>query len=429
MRALLARIRRSAFIKNVLVLISGTALGQAITFLAAPILSRIYSPTAFGVMSVVFAVAGPISIMAGMKYELAIVLSKDDKDASNLFILASALVVCVATLTLMLIPIVGDWIAMEMERPQAAPMMIWIPAMVLVSGLFNVVLFWATRRKDYIWTSASLISRSVITVAVQIFFGLLDRSARGLILGPVFGVATAVAVLGMHTVKNEFRLIINSFDTKRLRALAREHDQFPKYTVPKELIVAFSGSVPSIFLALMFSPAAAGLYWFTVRVLEAPTNLIGIAVRRVFYERAAKALHAKESIYPHVMQATMVLAVMGVVPVLFIIVEGPDIFDLVFGDQWRGAGVYARWLTLWWYSSFCYVACAALVSVFRVQRLFLGIEIVGVILRAAAITAAVFIGDDVLAIAMYSVIGFLLNTYRIYYVIDFAKHRQHEVPV
>jgi O-antigen/teichoic acid export membrane protein len=429
MKALLARIRRSAFIRNVLVLITGTALSQAIIIIAAPVLSRLYSPTAFGVMSVVFAVAGPLTIMAGMKYELAIVLVKDDKDASNIFILAGSIVVCVATLTLLLIPIVGDWIAMEMERPTAAPLMIWIPAMVLVSGFFNVVLFWATRRKDYVWTSASLVSRSVGVVTVQVLFGLFDKGAKGLIFGRVFGVALAVAVLGLRTVKNEFRLIMSSFDMTRLRALAREHDQFPKYAAPKEMIVALSGSVPSIFLALMFSPAAAGLYWFTVRLLEAPTNLIGIAVRRVFYERAAKALHAKESIYPHLMQATAVIAAMGVVPVLLIVIEGPDIFDIAFGDEWRDAGVYARWLILWWYSSFCFVACSALVPVFRVQRLFLGIEFVGVILRAAAITAAVFLGNDVLAIALYSIIGFLLNVYRIYYVVHFAKYRQHEVPV
>jgi O-antigen/teichoic acid export membrane protein len=429
MKALLARIRRSAFIKNVFVLITGTALSQAIIILAAPVLSRLFSPTAFGVMSVVFAVSSPLAVMAGMKYELAIVLAKDDKDASNIFILTLALVLFISTLTLLCIPFVGEWIAFHMERPQAAPLMVWIPAMVLVSGLFNVVLFWANRRKDYIWTSASMIARSVGTVVVQVILGLADRGAKGLIFGRVFGVILAVAVLGVHTLKNEFHLILSSFDMKRLREMAREHDQFPKYAAPKEMIVALSGSVPSIFLALMFSPAAAGLYWFTVRLLEAPTNLVGIAVRRVFYERAAKALHAKERIYPHLMQATAVLAAMGVVPVLLIIVEGPDIFDIAFGDEWRGAGVYARWLTLWWYSSFCFVACSALVPVFRVQRLFLGIEIVGVILRAAAITAAVFFGNDVLAIALYSLIGFLLNVYRIYYVVMFAKHRQHEVPV
>jgi len=429
MKEFIARVRRSSFIKNVAVLASGTAVGQAIVILAAPILSRLYSPTAFGILSVIIAVSGPISAMASFKYELAIVLAKDDKDAANLFILSCVLVLVVSALTFLAMPIAGDWIAEEMERPTAAPLMVWIPALVLFSGLFSVVLFWANRRKDYLWTSVSMVGRSVGTVAVQVIFGLADKGAKGLIAGRVFGAALAAAVLGLKPLKNEWRLILSSFDIARMRALSREHDHFPKYNAPREVIVSLSASVPSIFLALLFSPAAAGLYWFTVRLLEAPTTLIGIAVRRVFYERAATALHAEERIYPHLMQATIVLAAMGVIPVLIIAVKGPGLFDLAFGDEWRGAGVYARWLAIWWYSSFCFVASAALVPVFRLQRLFFAIEVVGVALRAAAIGAAVLFGGDVLAIALYSVVGFLLNAYRIFYVIKFAKYRQHEVSI
>ena len=429
MKKVIARVRRSSFIKNVAVLISGTAAGQAVIILAAPVLSRLYSPTAFGVLSVIVAVSGPISTMASFKYELAIVLAKDDKDAANLFVLSFALVFIISALTLLAIPFAGDWIAEEMERPTAAPLMIWIPASVFFLGLFNVILFWSNRRKDYIRTSVSLLSRSVGTVAMQVLFGVLDKGAKGLIVGRVFGVALAAAVLGFKPLMREWRLIASSFDFARMRALARQHDHFPKYNAPREGIVSLSASVPSIFLALLFSPAAAGLYWFTVRLMEAPTTLIGIAVRRVFFERAAKALHAEERIFPLLMQATAGLAALGVIPVLVIVIEGPALFDLAFGDEWRGAGVYARWLTIWWYSSFCYVASAALIPVFHLQRLFFGIEIVGVFLRAAAIGAAVIFGGDELAIALYSIAGFLLNVYRIFYVINFAKYRQHEVKI
>ncbi len=428
MKSIIARIRRSTFIKNVAVLASGTAVGQAIVVLAAPVLSRLYSPTAFGVMSVVLAVSGPIAIMASFKYELAVVLAKDDRDASNLFILAGGLALAVSLATLLAIPFIGDWLAYEMERPTAAPLMLWIPALVFSQGLFNVVLFWANRRQDYVWTSLSAVGRSVGTVAVQVILGLADRGAKGLIVGRVFGLALATVILGVQTLKNDWRLILRSFDFARMRELAREHDHFPKYNAPREGIVAISASVPSFFLALLFSPAAAGLYWFTVRLLEVPTTLIGIAVRRVFFERATRAFQRGERIYPLLVQATAVLSALGIGPVLVIFIAGPGLFDLAFGDEWRGAGVYARWLAIWWFSSFCNVASTALIPVFRLQPLFLAIEIVGLVLRSGAIAVAVFFGDDVLAIALYSIVGFLLNVYRTGYVIRFAKYNQDFVP-
>jgi len=427
MKSIVARIRRSSFIKNVAILASGTAVGQAVIILAAPVLSRLYSPTAFGVMSVVLAVSGPIAIMSSFKYELAVVLAKNDEDASNLFVLAGGLVLATSLVTLLTIPFVSEWLAFEMDRPTAAPLMLWIPALVLFQGLFNVVLFWANRRKDYVWTSASTVGRSVGTVAVQVILGFADRGAKGLIVGRVFGQVLGITILAVQTLKNEWRSVLRSLNPARMRELAREHDHFPKYNAPREGIVTISGSVPTFFLALLFTPAAAGLYWFTVRLLEVPTTLVGIAVRRVFFERATRAFHRGERIYPLLVQATAVLAALGIVPVLVIFIAGPDLFDLIFGDEWRGAGVYARWLTIWWFSSFCNVASAALIPVFRLQPLFLGIEIVGLVLRAGAIALAVFFGDDVLAIALYSIVGFLLNVYRTGYIIRFAKYHQDTV--
>lgn len=147
-------------------------------------------------------------------------------------------------------------------------------------------------------------------------------------------------------------------------------------------------------------------------------------MRRVFFERATKAFHGDERIYPLLVKATAVLAALGIVPSVVIFFAGPSLFDYAFGDEWRGAGIYASWLAIWWFSSFCHAASAALIPVFRLQRLFLGIETLGLFLRATSIGAAVFFGDDVLAIIMYSLVGFFLNFCRTAYVLWFAKHHR-----
>jgi O-antigen/teichoic acid export membrane protein len=425
-KSAVARVRRSSFIKNVAVLTSGTVMGQAVVVLAAPVLSRIYSPAAFGVMGVVLAVAGPVAMMASLKYELAIVLAKDEKDASNLFVLASGLVLATSLATLLAIPFVDDWLARKMETPAAAHLLLWVPAFVLFQALFTVVSFWANRRKEYVWTSVATVGRSVGTVAVQVILGFADKGAKGLIVGRIFGVALATVILSVRTLRHEWRSVLQAVDFTRMRELAREHDKFPKYLAPSEGIVAVSASIPTFFLALLFSPIAAGYFWFTVRLLDVPTALIGIAVRRVFFERAARAFREGEKIHPMLVQATCVLAALGIVPVLIIVAVGPDIFAFVFGEEWREAGIFARWLSIWRFSSFCNAANSALISVFQLQRLFLGVEIVGLFLRAIAIGAAVFLGDDILAIALYAMVGLLLNLFRMVYIIHFAKNHQYE---
>lgn len=66
-------------------LIGGTAAGQAVSFLLAPITTRLFSPEVFGDLSVFTSITGIIGIVICLRYELTIVVPKDDSEGFNLF--------------------------------------------------------------------------------------------------------------------------------------------------------------------------------------------------------------------------------------------------------------------------------------------------------------------------------------------------------
>ena len=74
----------SDFIKSVITLVTGTGIAQGIAFLAAPVLSRYYEPEDFTVFALFSATAAILSVVATARYELAIPLPKEDKDAKSL---------------------------------------------------------------------------------------------------------------------------------------------------------------------------------------------------------------------------------------------------------------------------------------------------------------------------------------------------------
>ena len=76
--------RNTTFKADVLRLVSGTSLAQVISLLAAPILTRIYAPEAFGIAALFASITGILSVLACMRYELAIVLPDNDREAANL---------------------------------------------------------------------------------------------------------------------------------------------------------------------------------------------------------------------------------------------------------------------------------------------------------------------------------------------------------
>ena len=70
-------LKNSDFIKNVLVVMSGTTLAQALGFALSPIISRIYSPADFGVFGSFTAIVSVIAVGMTLEYSQALILPKE----------------------------------------------------------------------------------------------------------------------------------------------------------------------------------------------------------------------------------------------------------------------------------------------------------------------------------------------------------------
>ena len=418
------RLRSSSFVRDVALLVSGTAIAQAITVAGAPILSRLYDPTAFGILAVLIAVAGPFSMMASLKYEMAIVLEKKDEDAANLLLLSLLIVMAVATVAAALVFFLGNTLATRLGAPLAAPLMTIIPLQILFGGTTGVFLFWQTRRRRFGQISAHSIRRSIAVVGLQTGAGILSVGAKGLVLGRAFGDFFAMIVVVYRVIRDDGHLMIRSFSQVRIRRLARLHSRFPKYTAPHAFIHSFSTGIPSILLAAFFGPVQVGLYWFTVRLLDMPVQLIGQGIKRAFYQRAVSIHHSERSLLPILSKTSLALAGIALFPTLLIILFASPLFAIAFGEEWREAGRFAQWLAINAFSLFVTRPSAMLVPIFELQKFALWIGIVGTTARASGMAIAAANGDAVLAVALYSIIGTLFNLGLVGWIFHVAWRRR-----
>ena len=83
---------KSEFSRNVVTLMTGTTIAQAIPIAISPILTRIYTPEDFGVFAVYLSILTIVAVVATGKYELAIMLPEEENDALNLVSLSILLV-------------------------------------------------------------------------------------------------------------------------------------------------------------------------------------------------------------------------------------------------------------------------------------------------------------------------------------------------
>jgi O-antigen/teichoic acid export membrane protein len=396
------------FLQQALTLASGTLAAHAVTVVAAPLLARSYSPEAFGIFGTLIGFGGVLGGVAGLKYELAIVLETTEEGASDALrlTLSTVLVFAVIFLGGALVGGLLNFLG-TVEHSLALSL---IPVFVLLFGWSLALSFWATRHGYWAVQAQGAFARNLGTTGSQLILGLLTTGPLGLVAGRVLGELLMLARLLYGVRANgpgaspRDQLHCGIPNGSRLRALAAKHRDLPLYQAPRAFLRGAAGHLPALLLMACASPTVAGFYWFAARLLRMFADMIANAVRRAFF-RGAVAIHQEgSSTRPFLIKVTLLLGIAGLVPTLVLVAEGPALFAFAFGEEWRIAGRYARWLALWSWLELMAAPAGMLVSVHSVQRPLFWTDLVAVLMGAAALTLAVWDGRAELAIALYAAV-------------------------
>ena len=71
-RQLMRILPKSRFARNVAVVSAGSAMGQGLLIVSAPLLTRLYTPADFGVLAVYVSIVSILVVVASLRYEMAI---------------------------------------------------------------------------------------------------------------------------------------------------------------------------------------------------------------------------------------------------------------------------------------------------------------------------------------------------------------------
>ena len=334
------KLLKNEFNSNVLTLMTGTTIAQAIPVAISPILTRIYTPEDFGVYALFIAIASIFGSISNARYELAIMLPESDEDAFNIAALGMMICVSMSIVLLLVFFIFNEPIAQKLGNDNIGVWLYFVPIAVFFMGLFNVLNYLNIRIKNYKDIARVTIYKSIIIAVVQLSVGLLKSGAAGLISGQLMS----------HIFAN-YRLLKNimlQVDVKKIvsfslmKKLAIQYQDFPRYSLMAVLANTLSQHLTSILISVIYSVSTLGFYSLGNRILGMPSSLIGSSVGQVFFQAASKEKQETGKAVK-TFNSTLKKLVLISLPsfgVLFFIVE--DLFAFVFGEDWRIAGVYAK---------------------------------------------------------------------------------------
>lgn len=170
---------------------TGAAIAQALTLLVAPLLTRMFSPEAFGLLGLFMAVAGVIGPSAALRYELAIPIARSERMANALLHLCLMVTAIMAAISGMIAMILAHHIGSLLDAPALAPYLLLLPFHVFAMGAFLALSQWAVRRQYFSLLARNPLTRAVATIAVQLGAGLAALGQGWLIIGFFVGHAAA----------------------------------------------------------------------------------------------------------------------------------------------------------------------------------------------------------------------------------------------
>ena len=394
---------KEAFLKNILVLASGTALSNALTLLFSLVITRLYGPEQYGYLGVFTSSIYLFAPAIALTLPMSIVLAKSDAEAWKLAKLSLFIGLTLST-TLLIGLLIFEHEVLTLINAESLIGFGWLlPVAIFVAAVFQINEQWQIRTKAFSNLAKALNIRALFIGSTQSLMGLFKATGGWLVLLYTLGMIFQNIYLAKRSVR---ATELVSKDT--YTGLLKRYSDFPIYRAPQVLLNSVSLAAPTLMFAWAFGSMAAGYYTIAFALLTVPATLLGKSVGDVFYKEVVDRVDQKQSIASLLNKTTRNLFLLGIFPFGLIALFGPTLFTLLYGDEWRTSGEYAQWIALWLLMMLVSRPAIAAIPVIGLQAHLLAHESLSLLVRVGAIYLGVVEQNPLQSIIYLSIANGLL---------------------
>lgn len=400
LRAFFAQFRGSLLLRNAATLGIGLIVAQIVPLLAAPILSRIYSPDDFGLWGVFSSYLSIFALIACGRYELAIVKAQT-RFEHLVLIRLSAILASVTAIAISLFVAISFFFGFT-SITQFGWAAWLLPVITLLSAFSEIGNNAANALERYNLIARATIINNTVQVALRIVLGIVGILKSGLILGTL---GARLVQLFYYVKSLPLRLGRYRHKLRKgMLAAAKRHYRFPAYDLPGSLLSVVSTSVPLLLFAAYYTQEQTGHFTMAISMLFLPISIIVGAIGKVYYKEAqTRTLEQLKSITVPLLRLLTVVGGAGHIAILFFVTP---VLEFVLGDTWHLTGVYAEWFSLWTLTNLMFSPLGMLFLAKNRQRDLMLFNALLMLLRLGGIVFAGAYGWSAAhAVGLYSVAG------------------------
>jgi len=409
------------FIKNIVVLLSGSSIALLIPFLITPIIARFFTPEDFGLWGTYSAIVGLFAVIANGRYELALMLPKEEGKAFNMFVGSILISVILSLFSLVLILLFGRYLCDVLNNDKLYKWLFIIPFAIVLLAIQQAGNYWLNRKKRFKTLSAGRVIQSTTTASFNLGIGKFLYFSGGLIVSTIIGQsALAVFYLKKVGISQYFKEVSLS----KIKKVLYEYREFPFKSGIGIFLNIIKEQAPIFLLAYYFDNIIVGLYIMVIRLFGTPLSLFAGSVGQVYYQKANELNINSKSVLPLFLKTSTRLIFVTIIPVILIIIWGEQVFPIIFGDKWAEAGKILAIFSIYYAIRFIVSSQSSLLLVFKKLTIEVIFNSTALILQVASLAIGGIKKDYYLSLYLMAISGSIMYILLGVYFLVFLKFKK-----
>ncbi|QQN39460.1 lipopolysaccharide biosynthesis protein [Acinetobacter sp. CS-2] len=364
--------------------------GAIMTFIALPVLTRLYSVADFGAYGIALAVVSILSTVANLRLDQALLVA-EEQDKKSLIFEGAVFSTVIAVMSSIVISVILN---VEMAFAVATGVL----ANTLLQSVYN---YQFAAHKEYFCAGLNIF-RSAIVVVVQLSLPLFMQIS----LVNSYNVSSILMIVAMLLYILKYQLYQVSWQA------FKHYKDFIYANTPHALLNSFSHNLPYYMVSHFVGVQAMGFYAIVERTLRVPINLISQTLRQFFIRKFKSPDSNKNALKASVLLSLVSLPLFAI---FFILPE--SVYLWIFGSEWVGISTYFQILALGYWAVFCNPPSSAYLIAKRNSQVLFKLQIVELMIKFALFAGLYVLCADKIYMLLAVPVALIIYNFAILYVV------------
>lgn len=397
---LLEKLRRNKFASAVLTLVTGTALGQAISLVTVPIVSRLYDQVAYGEYAIIISCSTIIGTVSQAGLASAIMAPEVDKESREVFSASFWMAFVLTAIT------VGGMGALsnvarifDLTIPYGVALGILFVYSIL-NGANNLLRIYMNRCGLYNTLFWNSLIGALATLLITIPLGFVGSGVAGFMIADILGKLVCAVQMLVHA--NPFVKI----KPKQVWGIIVRYRRYVLFQFPANFVHTCTQQLPNQVLEAAFGNSVLGSYSMSNKILAIPSRLIATPISTAYFKTASDYHREKKDLGAFTFKLVKLIMLCAAPLVIICIAFGESIFTFVLGEKWRQAGTISAILIVWYMLDFCFSSTSYCRVAINRQKANLVISIVCLAINISGfVVGLLYFGDLMSTIICFGIAG------------------------